>query len=152
MQYITQWLLFHKYPPFKGLTPAHPVVFGLKPKGVPPHPPAPPVTLRPPCPPFTKLGFNSVGWCNQTEIKSPLCVAGGGGLLTGFYYSGGWRRLMPSFRAPSTRRWQFCDSTGPCGTAKRDRDRERERVCVCRTVDESWLSVVQAGMARGLPV
>lgn len=58
-------------------------------KRCPLHPAALPVTLRPPCLPFTKLGFNSVGWGDQTEIKSPLCVARGGGLLTGFYYSGG---------------------------------------------------------------
>lgn len=42
---------------------------------------------------FTKLGFNSVGRGDQTEIKSPLCVACGWALLTVFYYSGGMREF-----------------------------------------------------------
>jgi len=59
---------------------------------------------------------------------------------------------MPSFRAPSSQRWQCCDSTGPRGTAKETVTKKRHCVCVCLCVHKimfvSWLSAVQAGMVR----
>lgn len=43
----------------------------------------------PTLPPNTKLGFNSLCLCDQTEIKSPLQGPTGRLLLTVFY-GGGW--------------------------------------------------------------
>lgn len=94
-------------------------------------------------PSFTKLGFNSVGRGDQTEIKSPLCVACGWALLTGFYYSGGWESLMPSFRALSTRRCQHW----PPVALQKEKTR-RLYICLCAGQPVSKLSAAQAGMLR----